>query len=192
MGFGSDPDKVVRLVVEALTGASIPYMLTGSMASSAHGAPRTTQGVDFVIEPSDSGLTQLLASLPADRFYVSETAAREALRRRTLFNAVDRESGWKIDFVVRKERPFSRTEFERRRKAVVVGVPLYVASPEDVILIKLEWAKRSGSERQIADAAGVMKAQRGRLDSAYLERWIAELDVAKEWRAAEALATPPP
>lgn len=187
MASGAAPDSALHHVVTALAQAGIPYMLTGSMASSFHGLPRTTQDIDLVIAPSPSGLDQLLLALPSERYYVSRNSAHDALRRRALFNAVDLESGWKIDFIVRKERPFSVTEFERRVSTVAYGISLYVATPEDVILAKLEWAKRSNSDRQVADAAGVLSTQRGRLDMAYIERWVESLALRAEWRAAQML-----
>jgi hypothetical protein len=40
-----------------------------------------------------------------------------------------------------------------------------LATPEDVLLAKLEWAKLGDSDRQIEDAAGILKMQRDSLDS---------------------------
>ena len=54
---------------------------------------------------------------------------------------------------------------------------VYVASPEDTILSKLQWAKMSGSERQTRDALRVYEMQRDGLDEAYLARWAVELGV---------------
>ena len=55
----------------------------------------------------------------------------------------------------------------------------YVASPEDVVLAKLEWFRSGGevSERQLRDVLGVLKVQGERLDLAYLQRWAATLGV---------------
>lgn len=39
-----------------------------------------------------------------------------------------------------------------------------LATPEDVLLAKLEWAKSGDSERQLEDAAGILKIQAGALD----------------------------
>jgi len=42
--------EVFQRITAALEQAGIPYMLTGSFASAYHGAPRTTQDIDLVIE----------------------------------------------------------------------------------------------------------------------------------------------
>ena len=57
---------LLRRVVDALEAAAIPYMLVGSFASTWHGAPRTTQDIDIVIDPTPDGLDRLLADLGAD------------------------------------------------------------------------------------------------------------------------------
>ena len=94
------------------------------------------------------------------------------------------ESGWKIDFIIRKSREFSRVEFDRRVPVKLLGVPVVVATPEDVVIAKLEWAKRSGSERQIDDAGGILRSKGVDLDRGYVERWVAALGLAPQWAAA--------
>ena len=64
---------------------------------------------------------------------------------------------------------------------------MFVASPEDTIVSKLEWSKLAGgSERQRRDVAGVLSSTGDRIDLAYVERWVAELDLSEEWDAARA------
>ncbi|HSQ60669.1 MAG TPA: hypothetical protein VLT84_09590 [Acidobacteriota bacterium] len=186
MAYDAPLDEIIPRLVGFLDAAAVPYMLTGSLASSLHGTPRSTQDIDFVIAPDEAGLERLLSSFPDDRYYVSREAARGAFRQSSLFNVIDLASGWKIDFIFRKPREFSRVEFGRRIAAEVQGVVVSVAAPEDVILAKLEWAKRSGSERQIEDAAGVLRAQGASLDMDYLERWVAVLELDEVWAAARA------
>ena len=57
----------------------------------------------------------------------------------------------------------------------VQGVALFVASAEDVVIAKLEWAKRAQSQRQIEDAAGILKIRWESLDLQYLGKWIEQL-----------------
>lgn len=171
----------LRRVVEALDQAGIPYMLTGSVAGTAHGLSRATQDVDIVIDPSSATLDRFVGSLDPAAYYVDLDAARDALARRSMFNVIDLASGWKIDCIVRKERPFSREELARRRPAAIAGVTVMVASPEDVIVSKLEWAQMSASERQLEDVAGIVAVAGDGLDRAYLEKWIAILGLASAW-----------
>src|SRR6202011_581115 len=120
--------------------------------------PRATNDLDMVIDPTADQLEAFVASL-GDRYYVSPAAAREAFARRSMFNLIDFGSGWKADLILRKERPFSVEEFRRRREAVLHGCRVAIASPEDVILSKLEWDKITASERQVQDALNVAVVQ---------------------------------
>ena len=182
------PADVLGRVVLALGSAGVPYMLTGSFASALHGMPRATQDIDMVIAPTPESLERLLDQFPEKRYYVSREAALQASEKAGMFNVVDLETGWKIDFIFRKPRDFSQTEFDRRAQANALGVRLFVASAEDVLISKLEWAKLGESERQIRDAAGIIATQAADLDTAYVETWVARLGLDAQWDAARSAA----
>jgi hypothetical protein len=189
MASGETIDDVIRRIINILDSASVPYMLTGSFASSLHGMPRATQDIDLVIAPNPASLEALLKSFPEDRYYVSREAAFDAYQRASIFNVIDFASGWKIDFIVRKPRDFSRLEFDRRTQANVLGTTVFVASPEDVLISKLEWAKLAASERQIEDAAGIIRTQGPDLDTAYIDHWAEKLGLQAHWAMAKAKAS---
>lgn len=179
-------ERIVRL----LDDAGVPFMIAGSFASAAHGMPRTTQDVDVVIDPpSAEAFEALIRTMPPDTYYVDADTARDAMRRRSMFNVVDQASGWKVDFIFRKNRAFSREEFARRTQLPLLGVPVYAASAEDTIIAKLEWSVQSGgSERQRRDVAGIVATMGDQLDRAYIERWVRELGLEEEWSAAQKTA----
>ena len=180
--------EVFGRITTALDRAGIPYMLAGSFASAYHGAPRTTQDIDLVIAATPAQLREFVDSLPKDEYYVDLDAALEAHRRQSLFNVVDMATGWKIDLIFRKARAFSEEEFRRRAQGKVDDLTLFVASAEDVVISKLEWAKLAQSQRHIEDVAGILKVRGDWLDSAYLEKWIRELGLSVEWRRAQEAA----
>lgn len=93
-------------------------------------------------------------------------------------------TGWKVDLIFRRDRAFSRSEFARRRPVVIAGVSTAVASVEDMILAKLEWAKLGGSERQRRDVIAMLAVQGATIDRTYLQRWAAILDVEDDLRTA--------
>lgn len=173
---------LLRRLTAIFDAEGIPYMLTGSLASTLYGEPRSTVDVDLVVVLDAAALGALLSALPEDRYYVSEDAARDALKRQGQFNVIDLETGWKVDLILRKRRPFSLEEFGRRVRREVLGVEIDLVSVEDSILSKLEWARRGGSERQLRDVRAMVMLQRDRLDVAYIERWAEELGVLELWR----------
>ena len=173
--------SILGLIVELLDAAVVPYMVTGSVASSTHGVPRATLDLDVVINPDAIGIDRLVDGLRAAALYVDRGAAREALRDLGQFNAIDATTGWKVDFLLRKDRPFSRAEFERRKQLDLLGTSTWIASPEDMIIVKLEWAAAIDSERQLRDVAAMVDVGEGTLDTAYIDRWVAELGLTEAW-----------
>lgn len=163
-------------------------MVTGSYASSAHGVPRATNDIDIVIAPTVDQLRALIAELPEDRYYADELDAMDALKHHSQFNVIDFATTWKADLIVKKSRTFSGVEFGRRRSHTVAGVHVHLATPEDVLIVKLEWFKEGESARQLEDAAGIIRRQGSALDLAYVEKWVKELGVEKEWRKAREMA----
>ena len=169
-------EDFLEALIEKLNQQDIPYMLSGSVSSSLHGQPRATKDIDIVIAPTKQQVLNFARAL-GESYYVSLDAVRNAFAHNSMFNVIDNQSGWKADFIIRKDRPFSRQEFERRGTAKIKGLDVWITSPEDIILSKLEWAKNSQSEQQFRDAIGVAVVQWGRLDYDYLHKWAKELQM---------------
>ncbi|HWL41652.1 MAG TPA: hypothetical protein VNQ73_01825 [Ilumatobacter sp.] len=178
---------LLRKVVEALDATAIPHMLTGSFASNEYGELRSTQDIDLVIDPTPTALDAFLDAFPVDDYYFDRPYAQAELTRRGMFNVIDVRLGWKVDLVIRKDRPFSVAEFARRRITDAFGFPLSIATAEDVVISKLEWARRGESQRQLSDAAAILRA-RDDLDLDYVERWATELGITEELTGARELA----
>jgi len=166
----------LKRIIDALNDAGIPYMLSGSMSSSFHGRPRATNDTDIVIAPVEEQLNAFTQSLGKD-YYVSSDAVRDAFRRNSMFNVIDIQTGWKADFIICRKRPFSSEEFQRRQNINIMGLNIWIVSPEDAILSKLEWAKNTKSDLHFRDALGVAMVQYDRLDRLYLHNWAKELHV---------------
>lgn len=178
-------------VVEVLDEAEVPYMLTGSLASAFYAVPRATQDIDVVIEAEREGIERLVHGLLAAGWYADRNAALEAWQGQSQFNAIAPDTGWKADFIVRKDRAYSREEFRRRERISLLGVELAVASLEDVLIAKLEWSRLGDSALQRRDVAQLLERTWRRLDQAYVERWVTELGLESEWQAALSQATLP-
>jgi hypothetical protein len=172
----NDQEPFFRQLTTLLERAGIPFMVSGSLASSFHGDPRATNDFDLVIDPNLDALNRFVDSLPVD-WYASKDAAQAAFKQRSMFNVVDAGSGWKADLIIRKDRPFSLREFSRGVSGTILGIKVAVVSPEDSILSKLEWSNESGSDRQYRDALGVALLNVNTLDRNYLMQWAKELDI---------------
>jgi hypothetical protein len=164
--------------IRRLNRSGLAYCLTGSMASNYWGLPRTTHDIDFVVRLSAAEVRRLVDEFRGD-FFLDETSVREAIEPPHQFNAIDSRSALKVDFWVEKRRPFDREVFQRRLQVSLFGEPTWIATPEDVVLHKLYWNTITPSERQVADAAGVVAVQGATLDAAYMRHWARELDVER-------------
>jgi len=70
--------------------------------------------------------------------------------------------------------------FARRVSVRLFDEPAWICTAEDVILHKLLWNRILPSDRQIADAAGVVAVQADALDKTYLRHWAQELGITDE------------
>ncbi len=168
-------------VIEKLEMAFVPYMVVGSVAGSYYGISRSTIDIDIVISPDPAQLEHLTSLLKAEDFYLDPLFAQEALKNRSMFNLMDAQSKWKVDFIIQKYNLYHRKAFERRIQAKVQGVPLFISTVEDIVISKLDWSRLGGSLRQLEDVAGILKLQHTKMDAEYLKEWIYLLDLSKEW-----------
>ena len=152
------------------------------MATAAHGVARATLDVDLVAEIAESQAERLDKAL-GDEFFVDLEMVRSSIRNKISFNIIHKETMFKVDIFPSKNRPFDRSQFERREAYVLDqsrGQSVNIASPEDIILAKLEWYRLGGevSDRQWRDVRSVVKLQGDSLDKKYLLKWASELGVA--------------
>lgn len=169
-------------VARAFESLSVPFYVGGSVASSVHGAARSTMDVDVVADLEPRHAAALVAAL-GDAYYADERSIAEAIAKRSSFNLIHYATSFKVDVFVATRDPFQRSSLARRTTDTLAapGSPtLPFASKEDTVLAKLDWFRKGGgvSERQWADVQGVLRTQREALDLAYLRRWAAELRVA--------------
>jgi len=160
----------------------IPSMLVGSFASSSHGFARLTRDADLIAKLNRSQVGEFVEAFSRE-FYVDRGLIEQALATQTSFNIIHLESSFKVDLFVLRGSPFRVEEFSRRVLKQIdprTGFAVYVQTPEDTLLSKLEWYRQGGevSENQWRDVIGILKIQAGQLDAAYLQKWAKELGVS--------------
>jgi len=174
-------------VARVLERLDIPYVVGGSLASSLHGIPRSTNDADLAVELGQEKVRPLVEALEG-RYYVDEERARDAVRRQASFNVIELATMFKVDLFVLGAGPLDREELARRQRIELPesGDEVEVASAEDTVLQKLHWFQigRGVSDRQWQDLLGVLQVQGSRLDRQYLDRGAGLLGVEDLLRRA--------
>lgn len=169
-------------ILQAFESLNIPYLIGGSVASSTFGTMRATNDIDFLCDLRVDQVERW-AALIRPELPVFEEDVLHAIRHRRAFNLIHPVTVTKFD-IFPANRPFDYSQLERRswETTDVFGESLKapLASPEDIILCKLDWFRKGGevSEQQWRDIRGVIRVQHGRLDQTYLQEWAAELRVS--------------
>ncbi len=178
--------ELLHKIVETFERLKIPYLVTGSVASMAYGEPRLTNDIDMVAGIDEGRITGLLAAFPSGEFYVSEEMIRRAIRQHGQFNIIHPASGLKVDVMIRQDTPFDRSRFGRiRRIAPDESYEANFASPEDVIIKKMEYYREGGSEKHLRDITGILKISGEEVDRGYLAEWAERLNLTEIWDAVK-------
>ena len=169
-------------VVRAFEHFGVNYYVGGSVASSYHGATRSTLDVDVVAELHDDQVSEFLSAL-GDQYYSSESAIRDAIKRRSCFNLIHYPTSFKVDVFISRGRAFDRSAMTRSTMGQLGSDPAVctpIATAEDVIISKLEWYRIGGetSERQWDDVSKVFRLLGETADRDYLRQSAESVGVA--------------
>lgn len=173
-----------QLFTAPLNTLGLRYLVSGSVASILYGEPRVTHDIDIVLALTVNDVPGLIASFPIDEFYCppSEVLRIEVRRRmRGHFNLIHHETGFKADIYLLDEGPLHRWAISQRQCVDLAGGKLWVASPEYVILSKLEYYREGGSEKHLRDIRGILQVSGVDVDRGEIERWVARLGLDAQW-----------
>lgn len=151
---------------------NIEYMLSGSVALSAYTLPRATRDFDFIVMIKNEDADLFIKNFQAG-YYCDRDAIKDAIRHQSMFNIIDHASGFKADFVVLKNEPFRQNEFKRRVEINFLDMPMFIVTPEDLLISKLAWIQDLESSLQKEDIKNLVQLKN--LDLNYIHFWIKEL-----------------
>jgi hypothetical protein len=164
--------NLLEKICQILDTLQIPYMLSGSVAMNFYAEPRMTQDIDIVVEMQDYDVSSFVKMLE-DKFYYFQEGIYDEIRRKGMFNIIDLESGFKVDFIIMKKDLYEQVKFQNRRKTVYVDINLWIISAEDLVISKLQWIQVLESEKQKSDILNLLDSVD--LDLTYIKNWCRTL-----------------
>jgi hypothetical protein len=152
--------QVARAIANALERRKIPYAIGGAIALGFYAPPRATLDVDVNIFVSPGPAFAKALGALKDSGFVAETDAAILLRQAQEEGQFrGRLEGIRVDVFI-PTVPFYKELKRRVRNAVLLGRPIKILSPEDLLVLKLMFFRR----KDLADAEAVLRDQGTALD----------------------------
>ena len=161
-----------REVFRFLAKSRIRYVIVGGFAAGILGEPRATVDIDLITFMPTSDLEKFILYAGKHRVKFSAGEIRKSIQSNAFFRI--KISGTQVDFIVGE----SAFEFEVLTRGIttrIFGYKIPVASPEDMILMKLV----SGRLIDWNDAKAIQLRYFGKMDVKYIESWANRLKVQR-------------
>ena len=130
-------DSCVRKLIEAFSDSGLDYALTGAIAVSFYGSPRTTNDIDVMVAVADEteSKNKVVGALQHAGFDAKERKIDEALTSGyNIASFHNKKSPYSVDII------FSREKLDKH-KATIFGTETFLQSPEGLVLAKLRMIK---------------------------------------------------
>lgn len=170
----NDPIAVLLRVADALRAGGVDCAVYGGLALAVYGEPRETKDADLAV----AGVSSQACEQALREIGVEVVKAFDRVRFGgnlvTRFTLVESNAGSGLntaDLVEPRSERYSRAALARATEGTLRGETIRVLMPEDFVVFKV----LSTRERDLEDAATVLRALGSRVDRARIAAEIAEL-----------------
>jgi hypothetical protein len=180
------PPDLVSLFVAPLNKVGARYMVSGAIAAIIYGEPRLTNDIDVVVDLDVRTAHNLLSAFDPAAFYVPPREAVEeeiGRARGGHFNVIHPETALKLDVYPAGAERLNTWGLANRRRMMVNEHTLWIAPPEYVVLLKLQYWHDGDSGKHATDIRAMLRTLAGDIDSTLIEREATSRGLSKEWDA---------
>lgn len=154
----------------------VTYVVIGGVAVRAYAIPRPTYDVDFTLAAPRERLPEIFAAVEEKQFTVPDayrTGWVDVVAELPLvkFRFYLKDRGVDADIFL-AETPFQKEMLTRRQLVETPDGRLWLASPEDIIVLKL----LAHRPRDLLDVGDILFTQ-GQLDEDYMRKWAGQLNI---------------
>ncbi|MBO3797655.1 MAG: nucleotidyl transferase AbiEii/AbiGii toxin family protein [Thermoproteota archaeon] len=148
--------NLIRRLVVAFRDVKLEYALTGALAVSFYGVPRSTVDIDIIVRIfGKKDMDRLISALRNAKLKVDEKALGNALKSGyRIFTIRDEKTPYSVDIIISEKKI-------RRRPGVIANVTTFFQEPEELILAKLRMIKatvpRNRTIKDVEDIKGILK-----------------------------------
>lgn len=179
--------QTLRQFAKLFERLGLPYAVIGGFAVRVYGIPRPTHDIGFTLAIARERLADLYEAVRGLGYSVPDQYSRGGVDQVAGIPLVRfshaEGHGIDVDFFL-AESAFQQSLLSRRRRERIEDTPIWLVTPEDLILRKLP----AGPPRDIADIDDILFTQVS-LDEQYLRSWAGEFGVRGELESALAEQT---
>ncbi len=132
-----------------------------------------TRDIDIVIELTDNRVDEFTALFPDS--YFNKNTIKSEIKKQGMFNIIDNQTGFKIDFIIRKETEYFKQAFANRQKIKELNTDIWVISLNDLIIAKIIWIQDYQSEKQVMDIENLL-INPG-INKDYIKKWCDKMNL---------------
>lgn len=165
-----DEMDALKTVLQVFQKQQVPHAISGSLSSNAYGDMRSTKDADIIIDIPRDQAGRILDDL-TEAFEVDRQLRWEGVTGTSRFVLRHRASRFIVELFFLGDDPFDQSRFSRRVPQNYLGLPTFIMSPEDVVVQKTLWLRKSRNPKHRGDVANVLRFQSEKLDWEYINRW---------------------
>ncbi len=177
--------QAAAAAIEGLESLQMAYCLVGGLALPAWRYLRETHDTDLLLATSATNTSEMASRIvPVLRdqgFAHLQRADRRRIDEKLVlhFHWPLREQALsiRVDLIL-AEGPYYEGVVQRRVRSRIDGIETWVASCEDLMVLKMSAARPV----DIADARALWKLHGPSLDRVYIEHWIRGFQLATQWK----------